>query len=70
MAEAMSATSLLYQFLVGGLFFTVGIAIPWFSGDYTVKRRADRRLLLSIMAAAMVYLVLQLAWHLYAAGSG
>ena len=66
----MSATSLLYQFLVGGLFFTVGIAVPWFSGDYTVKKRADRRLLFSMLAAAMFYLVLQSAWHLYAAGSG
>jgi hypothetical protein len=62
--------ALLYQFLVGGLFFTVGIAVPWFSGDYTVKKRADRRLLFSMLAAAMVYLVLQSAWHLYAAGSG
>jgi hypothetical protein len=66
----MNATSLLYQFLVGGLFFTVGIAVPWFSGDYTVKKRADRRLLFSMLAAAMLYLVLQSAWHLYAAGSG
>ena len=66
----MSATSLLYQFLVGGLFFAVGIAIPWFSGDYTVKRRADRRLLFSMLTAAMVYVALQTAWHLYAAGSG
>ena len=62
--------ALLYQFLVGGLFFTVGIAVPWFSGDYTVKKRADRRLLFAMLAAAMVYLVLQSAWHLYAAGSG
>lgn len=62
--------ALLYQFLVGGLFFTVGIAVPWFSGDYTVKKRADRRLLFSMLAAAMLYLVLQSAWHLYAAGSG
>ncbi len=66
----MSATSLLYQFLVGGLFFTIGIAVPWFSGDYTVKKRADRRLLFSMLAAAMFYLILQSAWHLYAAGSG
>ena len=66
----MSATSLLYQFLVGGLFFTVGIAVPWFSDDYTVKKRADRRLLFSMLAAAMFYPVLQSAWHLYAAGSG
>ena len=66
----MSATSLLYQFLVGGLFFTVGIAVPWLAGDYTWKRRADRRLLLSMLTAAMVYLVLQSAWYLYAAGTG
>lgn len=66
----MEATSLLYQFLVGGVVFAVGIAIPWRSGDYSLKKRADRRLLISIVAAALFYLVLQSAWHLFAAGSG
>lgn len=66
----MEATSILYQFVVGGVFFALGIAIPWRAGDYSVKRRGDRRLLFSMMVAALFYLALHSAWHLYAAGSG
>ena len=66
----MEVTSLLYQFLVGGVFFAVGIAIPWRAGDYSFKKRSDRRLLFSMLTACFLYLVLQSAWHLYAAGSG
>ena len=66
----MEATSLLYQFVVGGIIFAVGIAIPWRAGDYSLKKRSDRRLLFSMVAAAVCYLVLHSAWHLYAAGSG
>ena len=65
----MSLMSLLYQFLVGGIFFTFGIVIPWRTKDYSWKRRGDRRLLLSMLAACLFYLILQSAWHLYAAGS-
>ena len=64
----MDLTSLLYQFVVGGVFFTVGIAIPWLAGDYSLKKSGDRRLLLSMLVACVFYLVLQTAWHLYAAG--
>ena len=66
----MEMTSILYQFIVGGVFFAVGIAIPWRAGDYSLKRRADRRLLFSIAFAALCYLAMHSAWHLYAAGSG
>lgn len=66
----MEATSLLYQFIVGGVFFVIGIAVPWRAGDYSLKKRGDRRLLVSIVLAALCYLVFQSAWHLYAAGSG
>ena len=66
----MEVTSLLYQFIVGGVFFAVGIAVPWRAGDYSLKKRADRRLLFSMVGAALCYLALHSAWHLYAAGSG
>jgi len=66
----MEATSLLYQFIVGGVFFAIGIAVPWRAGDYSLKKRGDRRLLISIVVAALCYLALHSAWHLYAAGSG
>jgi len=63
-------TSLLYQFLVGGAFFTVGIAVPWWAGDYSWKKRGDRRLLLSMLAAFFLYLIMQSVWYLYATGAG
>ena len=66
----MEVTSLLYQFLVGGIFFTVGVVIPWRAGDYSWKKRGDRRLLLSMLATFFLYLILQSVWHLYAAGAG
>jgi len=66
----MTGTPLLYQFLVGGVIFLVGVVIPWRAGDVSVKKRADRRLLLSMAVAALSYLVFHTAWHLYAAGSG
>ena len=66
----MDVTSLLYQFLVGGAFFTLGLVIPWRAGDYSWKKPGDRRLLLPIVAAFFLYLILQSVWHLYAAGAG
>ena len=66
----MELTSLLYQFIVGGIFFTVGVVIPWRAGDYSWQKRDDRRLLLSMLAACIFYLILQSAWHLYASGAG
>ena len=66
----MEVTSLLYQFLVGGIFFTVGIVIPWRAGDYSWQKSADRKLLFSMLTACLFYLVLQSAWHLYAGGAG
>ncbi len=66
----MEVTSLLYEFVVGGFFFTLGIAVPWRAGDLSWKKRSDRRLLFSMLAAFLVYLILQSGWHLYAAGAG
>ena len=66
----MEVTSLLYQFLVGGVVFTLGVAVPWAAGDYSLKNRGDRRLLLSMLAACFAYLIMHSAWHIYAAGSG
>jgi hypothetical protein len=66
----MEVTSLLYQFIVGGVFFTIGLVVPWRAGDFSWKKRRDRRLLLSMLAACLFYLILQSVWHLYAAGAG
>ena len=66
----MDVTPLLYQFLVGGIFFAVGVVIPWRAGDYSWQKRGDRWLLLSMLTACLFYLILQSAWHLYAGGTG
>jgi hypothetical protein len=66
----MEITSLLYQFIVGGVVFTIGLVVPWRAGDFSWKKRSDRRLLLSMLAACLFYLILQSVWHLYAAGAG
>jgi len=66
----MEITSLLYQFIVGGVFFTIGLVVPWYAGDFSWKRRGDRRLLISMLAACLFYLILQSVWHLYAARGG
>ena len=65
----MEITSLLYQFIVGGVCFTIGLIIPWRAGDYSWKKRGDRRLLLSMLAICLLYVIVQSAWHLYAAGA-
>lgn len=66
----MDVTSLLYLLVVGGVFFAVGLVVPWRAGDFSWKKRGDRRLLLSMLAVCLFYLILLSAWHLYAAGAG
>jgi hypothetical protein len=66
----MEMTALLYQFIVGGVFFTIGLVIPWRAGDLSWKKRSDRRLLLSMLVACFFYLIVQSVWHLYAAKGG
>ena len=53
----MEVTSLLYQFLVGGVVFAVGIAVPWRAGDYSLKNRGGPPAARSpSLAAALFYL--------------
>lgn len=66
----MELTSLLYQFIVGGIIFAVGVAVPWRAGDYSWNKREDRRLLLFMLAGCVFYLILQTVWHLQAGRGG
>ena len=66
----MEITALLYQFIVGGVFFTIGLVVPWRAGDFSWKNRSDRRLLLAMLLACLCYLIIQSVWHLYAARGG
>lgn len=61
----MNLSSLLYQFLVGGAIFTIGLILPWRSGDYSIHNREDRLTLFFMCLAFLVYLLLQILWHLY-----
>jgi hypothetical protein len=61
-------TALLYQFLVGGAIFTLGIIIPWRSGDYSWSRREDRRTVGYMLAGFIIYLVGQVLWYCFGSG--
>ena len=60
--------SLLYQFLVGGLIFFVGIFAALRSKDYSWKNKNDRILLISMISGFFIYLLLQTIWYLYGLG--
>jgi len=66
----MDVTPLLYQFIVGGIIFAFGLVIPWRSGDYSWRKRRDRRLLLSMLLTCLFYVLMQSSWHLFAAVTG
>jgi len=60
--------SLLYQFLVGGLIFFVGIFAALRSQDYSWKNKNDRILLISMILGFCIYLLSQTIWYLYGLG--
>jgi len=64
----MSLGPLIYQFLVGGAIFALGLIIPWRSGDYSWEKREDRLTVIYMLLGFLLYLVLQLVWHLSALG--
>ena len=66
----MDVTPLLYQFIIGGSIFAVGLVIPWRSGDYSWSKPRDRRLLLSLLLTCLFYLLVQSTWHLFATVTG
>jgi len=65
----MNITSLLYQFLVGGVIFFVGFLIPWRVGDYSWGRREDRLTAIFMISGFFLYFILQFLWHLSALGT-
>lgn len=60
--------SLLYQFVIGGLIFFVGIFVALRSQDYSWKNKNDRILLVSLILGFFIYLLLQTIWYLYGLG--
>ncbi len=64
----MEWSSLIYQFAVGGVIFAVGLLVPLRAGDYSLRRRSDRRTILFMLAGVLFYLAGQTLWHLAAIG--
>lgn len=59
---------LIYQFLIGGIIFFIGIVIPWRQRDYSWNKREDRLTLVYMILGFFLYLTLQTLWTLYAIG--
>lgn len=59
---------LLYQFLIGGIIFFIGIIIPWKLKDHNWKTKEDRRTLLYMLGGFTAYLILTVLWMLYGLG--
>ena len=57
---------LVYQFVVGGILFFIGFFLSWRSGDYSIKRKNDRTVSIYMISGILLYLVLQIVWHLLA----
>jgi hypothetical protein len=64
----MPFLSLAYQFIVGGAIFFLGIFLSWRTKDYSLKNKADRRILFLMIAGFVSYLLFQLIWHLAGIG--
>lgn len=60
--------SLLYQFIVGGLIFFIGIFAALQSKDYSWKNKNDRVLLITMILGFIIYLLLQMIWYLFGLG--
>jgi cell division protein FtsW (lipid II flippase) len=64
----MPFLSLVYQFVIGGAIFFLGIFLSWRTRDYSLKKRDDRRLLFFMTGGFALYFIFQLLWHLGGVG--
>jgi len=62
--------SFIYQFVVGGIIFTIGIVFPIVRGDVKWSRSGDRKTLITILAGVTAFLIFFLAWQIYAIRGG
>ena len=62
----MNIWPLVYQFVIGGAIFFLGVVISWKSGDYSKKRKNDRLVSLYMIFGFFLYLVVQVIWHILA----
>jgi ABC-type Fe3+-siderophore transport system permease subunit len=60
--------SLLYQFIVGGLIFFIGIFAALRVKDYSWKNKSDRTLLAAMILGFFIYLLSHIIWYLFGLG--
>jgi hypothetical protein len=64
----MPIFSLIYQFVIGGAIFFLGIVLSWRTKDYSFKKKDDRRILFFMIGGFVFYFIFQLLWHLVGVG--
>jgi hypothetical protein len=64
----MNSLSLVYQFLIGGLIFAVGVLLAWTSRDYSWGKKEDRLTFIYMLSGFFLYCVFQMLWHFHAIG--
>ena len=64
----MPLLSLVYQFVIGGAIFFLGIILSWRTKDYSWQNKTDRRILLFMIGGFAFYFFSQLLWHLAGIG--
>jgi hypothetical protein len=64
----MPFLSLVYQFIIGGAIFFLGIILSWRTKDYSWQTKHDRRILLLMIGGFVFYFISQLLWHLVGVG--
>lgn len=65
----MPIVSLIYQFVVGGVIFLMGIFLSWRTEDYSWHMKEDRKILFFMVGGFLFYLIFQLLWHFSAKGT-
>lgn len=64
----MPMMSFVYQFVIGGAIFFLGIFLSWRTKDYSFKRKDDRKFLFVMIGGVVFYFTFQLIWYLAAIG--
>jgi hypothetical protein len=64
----MPLLSLVYQFVIGGIIFFLGIVLSWRTEDYSWRNKDDRRILIFMIGGFIFYVVSQFMWHLAGVG--
>jgi drug/metabolite transporter (DMT)-like permease len=64
----MPFLSLVYQFVIGGAIFFLGIILSWRTKDYSYQKKDDRKILFFMIAGFALYFISQLLWYLAGVG--